>query len=45
MFWGRHLWGRGYIVATTVTITDEVIMAYIKNKDDSAEQQEDFTIG
>jgi putative transposase len=45
MFWGRHLWGRGYFVATTGTITDEVIKSYIENQDDSAEQQEDFTIG
>ncbi|MDR1224449.1 MAG: IS200/IS605 family transposase [Tannerella sp.] len=45
MFWGRHLWGRGYFVATTGTITDDVIKSYIENQDDSAEQQEDFTIG
>jgi putative transposase len=45
MFWGRHLWGRGYFVATTGTITDEIIKSYIENQDDSAEQQEDFTIG
>jgi putative transposase len=45
IFWGQHLWDRGYFVATTGTITDKVIMAYIKNQDDSVEQQEDFTIG
>ena len=24
-FWGRHLWARGYFVATTGNVTDEVI--------------------
>ena len=33
MFWGRHLWARGYFVATSGNITDEVIMEYIKNQD------------
>jgi putative transposase len=45
MFWGRHLWGRGYFVATAGTITDEIIKSYIENQDDSAEQQGNFTIG
>lgn len=42
-FWGRHLWGRGYFVATSGNITDEVIMEYIKNEDNQ-EKDEDFTI-
>jgi putative transposase len=42
-FWGRHLWGRGYFVATSGNITDEVIMEYIKNQDNQ-EKDEDFTI-
>jgi putative transposase len=25
-FWGLHLWGRGYFVATSGNITDEVII-------------------
>jgi putative transposase len=28
-YWGQHLWARGYFVATTGTITDEVIQSYI----------------
>ena len=28
-FWGRHLWGRGYFVASSGNVTDEVIMEYI----------------
>ena len=43
MFWGRHLWGRGYFVATSGNITDEVIMEYIKNQDEN-EDSGDFTI-
>ena len=42
-FWGRHLWGRGYFVATSGNITDEIIIEYIKNQDKEA-QDEDFTI-
>jgi putative transposase len=43
MFWGRHLWGRGYFVATSGNITDEVIMEYINNQEDK-EGNEDFSI-
>ena len=28
-FWGRHIWGRGYFVASSGNITDEVIKQYI----------------
>ena len=43
MFWGKHLWGRGYFVATSGNITDEVIMDYIENQDKEKEG-EDFKI-
>jgi putative transposase len=43
MFWGRHLWGRGYFVATSGNITDEVVLEYIKNQDENP-KDEDFTI-
>ena len=42
-FWGRHLWARGYFVATSGNITDEVILEYIKNQDEN-KGEEDFTI-
>jgi len=42
-FWGRHLWGRGYFVATSGNITDEVVMEYINNQEDK-ESDEDFSI-
>jgi len=29
-FWGRHIWARGYFVASSGTVTDEVIMHYIE---------------
>ena len=42
-FWGRHLWARGYFVATSGNVTDEVIAEYIKNQDIEKED-EDFNI-
>jgi len=32
-FWGRHLWARGYFVATSGNVTDEVITKYIAEQD------------
>lgn len=32
-YWGRHLWARGYFVASSGNVTDEVIMEYIRNQD------------
>jgi putative transposase len=29
-FWGRHLWARGFFVATSGNVTDEVIQEYIR---------------
>lgn len=31
-FWGRHLWGRGYFVASSGNVTDEMIKQYIANQ-------------
>jgi putative transposase len=42
-FWGRHLWGRGYFVATSGNVTDEIIMEYIKNQDEE-KTDDDFKI-
>ena len=33
MFWGRHLWARGYFVTSSGNITDEVIIEYIENQE------------
>ena len=32
-YWGRHLWARGYFVASSGNVTDEAIMEYIKQQD------------
>ena len=43
MFWGRHLWGSGYFVATSGNITDEIVMEYIDNQENN-EREDDFSI-
>jgi putative transposase len=40
MFWGKHLWARGYFSVTSGNITDEAIMEYVLNQD-LVEQQKD----
>jgi len=42
-FWGRHLWARGYFVATSGNITDEVIKEYIE-KQELENEEENFTV-
>ena len=32
-YWGRHLWARGYFVASSGNVTDEVVMQYIEQQD------------
>ena len=32
-YWGQHLWARGYFCATSGTVTDEMIKAYIEQQD------------
>ncbi len=32
-YWGKHLWSRGYWVASSGNVTDEVWMEYIKNQE------------
>ena len=34
-YWGRHLWARRYFVASSGNVTDEVIMEYIRNQENS----------
>jgi putative transposase len=43
-YWGQHLWTRGYFVATTGTVTDEIIKEYIENQDIGT-PDDDFRIG
>lgn len=32
-YWGRHLWARGYFVASSGNVTDEAIMEYIRQRE------------
>lgn len=45
-FWGRHLWARGYFVASSGNVTDEIIMEYIRQQEDvePRDDDENFTI-
>jgi putative transposase len=31
--WGRHVWARGFFVASSGNVTDEMIMEYIRTQD------------
>ena len=33
-YWGQHIWARGYFVASSGNVTDEVIAEYIANQDE-----------
>ena len=32
VYWGSHIWGRGYFVVSSGNVTDEVIMQYIESQ-------------
>jgi len=40
-YWGRHLWARGYFVASSGNVTNEIIAEYIKNQDLEERQKGD----
>jgi putative transposase len=45
-FWGRHLWARGCLVASSGNVTDEVIAEYIEMQDEKSNSgDEDFRVG
>jgi len=45
-FWGRHLWARGYFVASSGNVTDDVIAQYIEMQDKMERaRDDDFSIG
>ena len=44
LFWGQHLWGRGYFIATSGNFTDEIIMEYIDNQDKEGTDESNFTV-
>lgn len=43
-FYGRHFWARGYFVATSGNITDEVLAEYIENQDIEPKDDDNFKI-
>ena len=44
-FRGRHLWARGYFVASSGNVTDEVIARYIEEQGAEPPDDDDFQIG
>lgn len=42
-YWGQHIWARGYFVATSGVISEEIIQEYIRNHDDP-EKHDEFRI-
>ena len=43
-FWGRHFWARGYFVATSGNVTDEVLKQYIEEQDIEPQDDENFKV-
>jgi putative transposase len=41
-YWGQHVWARGYFCASSGTVTDEMIKAYIEQQ--KAPPQDDFSV-
>ena len=44
-FWGRHLWSRGYFVASIGDVTEEVIARYIEDQQETERDEDaDFKV-
>jgi len=43
IFWGQHIWARGYFAVSTGNVTDKVIAEYIASQDEEP-KDEDFQI-
>jgi len=45
-YWGRHLWARGYFVASSGNVTDEIIAEYIEKQSQLAPEDgdQDFSV-
>ncbi len=46
-YWGRHLWARGYFVASSGNVTDDIIKQYIESQGENFPLEEggNFSIG
>ena len=42
--WCRHLWARGFFVASSGNVTDEVIMEYIRTEELTKDDDDDFRV-
>ena len=42
-FWGRHVWARGFFVASSGNVTDDTVKLYIEQQD-VERQDEDFKV-
>src|SRR4030066_1838993 len=40
LFWGKHLWARGYLAVSSGTITDEMIKKYIDEQEGEPMEEE-----
>jgi putative transposase len=43
-YWGRHFWARGYFIASSGNVTDEVLKEYIENQDVEPQDDEVFKL-
>jgi putative transposase len=43
-FWRRHLWARGYFVATSGQVTDHVVAEYIRLQGVEPQDDEHFRV-
>ena len=45
-YWGKHMWARGYFVASSGNVTDEVIAEHIRNQDsEEFKKGDNFDVG
>jgi putative transposase len=44
LYWGRHLWARGFFVSTSGNVTDDVIARYIADQDLEPKNDADFKV-
>jgi len=43
-YWGQHVWARGYFVATSGVVSDEMIQNYVRNQQEGTAPDEDFKV-
>jgi putative transposase len=43
-FWRGHIWGRGYFVVSSGSVTDEVILEYIESQEKEPQMDDEFKI-